>query len=57
MGRQKGSVNYKNEVLIKIVKDILPNGELAWQVVAIAYQKASSKQKLEIGMTLNSIGK
>jgi hypothetical protein len=46
MGRQRGSVNYKNAVLIQIVKDILPNGEIAWQAVAIPYQEASGKEKL-----------
>ncbi len=45
-GHQRGSVNYKNQMLIKILKDILPNGELAWQASAIAYQQASSKEKL-----------
>jgi hypothetical protein len=37
MARREGSVNYKNEVLIKIVSDILPNGEYRWQAVALAY--------------------
>jgi hypothetical protein len=46
MGRQRGSVNCKNEVLIQIVKGIFPNSELAWQAVAIAYQGASSEEKL-----------
>ena len=27
MGRRRGAVNYKNEVLIRIVGEILPNGE------------------------------
>ncbi len=39
MGCKKGAVNYKNEVLIKIVSEILPNGEYGWQVVANAYQE------------------
>ncbi len=46
VGHQRGSVKYKNEEHIQIVKDILLNGELAWQAVAIAYQEASSKEKL-----------
>jgi hypothetical protein len=46
MGHQSCSVNYKNEVLIQIWKFIFPNDELAWQAVAIAYQEASSKEKL-----------
>ncbi len=37
MGHQRGSVNYKNEVLLQIMKDILPNSEIACQAVAIAY--------------------
>ncbi len=36
MARRKGSVNYKNEVLIKVIGEILPNGEYGWQAVAIA---------------------
>ncbi len=35
MGRRKGAVNYKNNVLIKIVGEILPNGEYGWQAVAL----------------------
>ncbi len=37
MARRKGSGNYKNEVLTKIVSDILPNGEYGWQAVTLAY--------------------
>jgi hypothetical protein len=44
MGRRKGAVNYKNEVLIKIVGDVLPNGEYGWQAVAIAYQDATKEE-------------
>jgi hypothetical protein len=29
---------YKNEVLIKIIAEVLPNGEYGWQAVAFAYQ-------------------
>ncbi len=38
MPQKKGYVNYKNDVLIDIVEEILPNGELGWEAVAIAYQ-------------------
>jgi hypothetical protein len=31
MGRRKGAVNYENNVLIKIVGEILPNSEYAYQ--------------------------
>ncbi len=37
VGRRKGVVNYKNDVLIRIVGgEILPNGEYGWQAVALA---------------------
>jgi hypothetical protein len=39
MPRKKGSVNYKNVLLIDIVADELPNGEYGWQTVALAYQE------------------
>jgi hypothetical protein len=38
MAHRKCAVNYKNDVLIKIVGEILPNGEYGWQAVANAYQ-------------------
>jgi hypothetical protein len=39
MPRKKGSVNYKNKLLINIVEDVLPNGEYSWQTIALAYQE------------------
>jgi hypothetical protein len=45
MPRKKGSVNYKNELLINIVADVLPNDEYGWQTVALAYQE-QSKEKI-----------
>ncbi len=36
-----GARNYKNDLLIQIVVQILPNGEYSWQAVAMAYQKQS----------------
>ena len=44
MARRKGSVNYKNEALIKIIEGILPNGEYGWDAVATAYQKVSNEE-------------
>jgi hypothetical protein len=44
MPRKKGAVNYKNDVLINIVEEILLNGELGWEVVAIAYQAKSNEE-------------
>ena len=46
MPRRKGSVNYKNEALIKIIGEILPNGEYGWDAVAAAYQKVSNEEAL-----------
>ncbi len=37
-------VNYRNEVLINIVSNLLPNGEYAWQAVATAYQAESGEK-------------
>jgi len=42
-GRSRGVVNYRNEILINIVSNLLPNGEYAWQAVATAYQAESGK--------------
>jgi hypothetical protein len=39
MPRQVGAKNYKNDVLILIVAEILPNGKYGWEAVAIAYQE------------------
>jgi hypothetical protein len=46
MPQRKGSVNYKNDLLIDIVANILPNGEYGWQTVAIAYQEQSNENIL-----------
>jgi hypothetical protein len=36
-----GAKNYKNDVLIPIIAEILPNGEYGWEAIAIAYQEQS----------------
>jgi hypothetical protein len=46
MARIKGSVNYKNKVLIKIINKLLPNGEVAWEVVCTAYFNQSKEKAL-----------
>ncbi len=43
---KKGSMNYKNKLLIDIVADVLPNGEYGWQTVALAYQEQSKEEIL-----------
>jgi hypothetical protein len=44
MPRKKGAVNHNNKVLINIVEEILPNGKLGWEAVAIAYQGKSNEE-------------
>jgi hypothetical protein len=44
MPQNKGAVNHKNDVLINIVEEILPNGELGWEALAIAYQAKSNEE-------------
>jgi len=39
MARTKCAVNYKNEMLIIIILEILPNGEYGWQAVSFAYHE------------------
>lgn len=41
MPRVAGSKNYRNDVLIPVVKELLPNGELGWQAVATMYHARS----------------
>ena len=45
-GRGRGVVNIRNEILINIVSNMLPNGEYAWQAVATAYQVESGETDL-----------
>jgi hypothetical protein len=41
---RKGSMKYKNNLLIRIIEEILPNGELGWEAVAIPYQERSNEE-------------
>jgi hypothetical protein len=41
---KKGSVNYRNNLLIDIIEEILPSGELGWEAIAIAYQGRLNKE-------------
>jgi len=43
MPRRKGARNYKNELLIRIIAQVLPNSELGWQAVATAYKEAAGE--------------
>ena len=44
MPRRKGSVNYKNQLLIPVVSKLLSNGDLVWQAVAVAYQEKTKEE-------------
>ena len=46
MPRRKGSVNYMNQLLIPIVSELLPKGDLDWQAVAAAYQEQVKEEFL-----------
>jgi hypothetical protein len=53
---QKSARNYKNDVLIDVVEEILPNGQVAWEAVAAAYHTKQTKRRIEIGTMLRSTG-
>jgi hypothetical protein len=44
MPHLKGAVNYKNDILINIISEILPNGEYGWQAVSFAYHEKSKEK-------------
>jgi hypothetical protein len=48
-GRSSGTPNYRNDVLINIVKQQLPQGLEAWRNVACLYQNASKENELRRG--------
>ena len=43
MPRVKGKVNYKKEVLLQVVREVLPSGALGWEEVSRIYQERSSE--------------
>jgi hypothetical protein len=45
-GRQPGCPNYQNNILIRVVDRILPNGNEGWCLVALGYQKDSGEEIL-----------
>ena len=44
MPHTKGAVNYKNDLLINIISEILPNGDYEWQDVSFAYPEQSKEE-------------
>ncbi len=53
MPRKKGLLNYKNNLLINIIEEILPNGELGWEAVAIAYQGKLNEEMQQDTININ----
>jgi hypothetical protein len=47
MPRLKGKANYKVDMLILVVEEMLPSGAQAWQEVAALYQARSSEMLLQ----------
>ncbi len=48
-GRSSGTANYRNDILINIVEQQLPQGLEAWRNVASLYQNASNENELHRG--------
>jgi hypothetical protein len=44
MPRLKSAVNYKNDILINNILEILPNCEYGWQAVSFAYHEQSKEK-------------
>jgi hypothetical protein len=44
MPHTNGAVNYKNDLLINIISEILPNGDYEWQDVSFAYPEQSKEE-------------
>ena len=42
-GRKAGAPNYQNNILIRIISNVKPNGALLWQLVADMYHKESGE--------------
>ena len=43
MARARGAKSYKKEVLLEVVKEILPAGAYAWEQVANLYKERSGE--------------
>ena len=46
MGRVQGAKNYKKEVLLEIVKEVLPTGAFAWEQVCALYKERAKEEEL-----------
>jgi hypothetical protein len=52
IGRSGGVPNYRNDILINVVEEYLPQGLEAWRGVALAYQRESMESTLRRGEDL-----
>ena len=46
MGRSVGAKNYKKEVLLEVVKEVLPSGAYEWERVCTLYKERSGESNL-----------
>ena len=51
-GRSGGVPNYRNDILIEVVEQYLPQGLEAWRAAALAYQRESMETVLLWGEDL-----
>ena len=49
VGRSVGVPNYRNDILINVVEEYLPQGLEGWRGVALAYQRESMETVLRRG--------
>ncbi len=52
VGRARGVPNYKNDIIINIVEQLLPHGLEVWWQVAAEYQRESGETTLHQGEDL-----
>ena len=54
--RRTGVPNYQNNILIRIVERLLPNGNEGWRLVALAYKEESGEENLRLVDDLKKTG-
>jgi hypothetical protein len=45
-GRQSGVPNYKKDILLNIIENILPSSSNDWTLVAMRYQESAGEVKM-----------
>ena len=51
-GRKKGCPNYKKDILLNVISDVLPAGQVGWTTVANRYMIATSENLLRDGVDI-----